>query len=68
MTKRRRVHEATLRAYLRTGSSKEAARQLGITESTLRQRLSAFYKELDVKNAAQAAYRLDRPEDWQPQL
>jgi DNA-binding NarL/FixJ family response regulator len=68
MTRRKRTFEATLRAYLRTGSSKDAARQLGCSESTVRQRLSRYYTELGVDNAAQAAYRLDRPDDWLPRL
>lgn len=53
---------ATLRAYLRTGSMKEAARDVGVTESTARQRLSAYYERHGFKNAAQAAFALGRQE------
>lgn len=53
---------ATLRAYLRTGSMKAAAEDVGITESTARQRLSAYYERHGFKNAAQAAFDLGRQE------
>jgi DNA-binding NarL/FixJ family response regulator len=59
---------ATLRAYLRTGSTKKAAAQLGVTDSTVRQRLARYYARIGVSNAAQAAYLLDRPEDWHSQI
>lgn len=65
-TRAERVEIATLRAYLRTGSTKKAAAQLGVAEGTVRQRLASYYARTGVANAAQAAYRLDRPKDWQP--
>lgn len=49
---------ATLRAYLRTDSLAEAAQILGVSESTVRQRLSAYYHRHGFKNAAQASYAL----------
>jgi DNA-binding NarL/FixJ family response regulator len=64
--RREKRQVATLRAYLRTGSMKRAADQLGIAESTVRQRLSDYYERTGYTNAAQAAYHLDRPEGWSP--
>lgn len=55
-----RREEATMRAYIRTGSIKEAAEQMGIAETTARQRLMAFYRRLGLRNAVQAAYHLGR--------
>lgn len=63
----RRHQVETLRAYLRLGSIKEAAEELGIAETTARQRLIAYYRAHGYKNAAQAAYALDRPTNWRPQ-
>lgn len=50
----------TLCAYLDAGSIKAAASQLGITESTTRQNLSALYRRTGSLNAAQAAFVLGR--------
>lgn len=66
MKRRQRRLEETLRAYLYHGSSKKAAHELGISESTVRQRLSAYYAELGVSNAAQAAYIHQPPPGWRP--
>lgn len=55
-----RQEEATMRAYIRTGSIKEAAEQMGIAETTARQRLMAYYRRLGVRNGVQAAYHLGR--------
>lgn len=50
----------TLCAYLDAGSIKAAASQLGITETTARQNLSALYRRTGSLNAAQAAFLLGR--------
>lgn len=47
-----------LREYVRTGSHRGAAHELGIAESTCRQRMSALIGRLGVRNAAQAAWAL----------
>jgi DNA-binding NarL/FixJ family response regulator len=47
-----------LRAYIRAGSIKLAAHELGISESTTRQHLSGLYRRVGCENAVQAAYRL----------
>jgi DNA-binding NarL/FixJ family response regulator len=51
-----------LRAYIAAGSIAAAAHDLGISESTARQRLSGLYRRTGCLNAAQAAYRLARSE------
>jgi predicted ArsR family transcriptional regulator len=50
----------TLCAYIDAGSIKAAASQLGITETTARQNLSALYRRTGSVNAAQAAFLLRR--------
>lgn len=61
-----RAELAALRAYLRTGSTKGAAHQLGLADSTVRQRLASYYARTGRANVAQAAYYLDRPAGWRP--
>lgn len=48
----------TLVAYIEAGSTASAAHELGISETTVRQHLSGFYRRTGCLNAAQAAYRL----------
>ena len=48
----------TLAAYVEFGSHKAAARRLGISESTSRQRVSEVIRALGVANATQAAWVL----------
>jgi len=46
------------RAYLDTGSVREAARRLGVHEQTVKRHLSAIRSRLGVKTNAQAAAKL----------
>ncbi len=48
----------TLLAYVEMGSHKSAARRLGISESTCRQRVSQLVRRVHARNAAQAAWLL----------
>lgn len=48
------------RAYSAAGSVAVAAHELGITESTTRQRSSGLYRRTGCLNAARAAYLLGR--------
>ncbi len=48
----------TLLTYLDAGSHKAAARKLGISESTSRQRVSQLIRRVGATNAAQAVWRL----------
>jgi DNA-binding NarL/FixJ family response regulator len=48
----------TLREYVRCGSYKEAAWELGISESTARKRVSSLIRRLGVRNVTQAAWAL----------
>lgn len=50
----------TLLAYLETGSHKQAAHRLGISESTCRQRVSLLMQRVGAGNAAQAVWALRR--------
>jgi hypothetical protein len=50
----------TLVAYIDAGSIKTAARELGMTEATARQILSAFDRRTGTLNAVQAAFLLGR--------
>ena len=50
----------TLRQYVRSGSYKEAAWELGISESTARQRVSSLIRRLGVRNVTQAVWQLRR--------
>lgn len=47
-----------LRAYLRHGSVREAARELGVTPQTIKNRLHELNARLGVKKTAQAVQRL----------
>ena len=49
-----------LRAYIRAGSVAAAAYELGISETTARQHLSALYRRTGCVNSAQAAYWLGK--------
>jgi DNA-binding NarL/FixJ family response regulator len=48
----------TLRRYVRSGSYKAAAWELGISESTARQRVSSLIRRLGVRNVTQAVWML----------
>jgi len=48
----------TLLTYLDAGSHKAAARRLGISESTCRQRVSQLIRRVGARNAGQAVWRL----------
>ncbi len=48
----------SLLAYVEMGSHKAAAHNLGISESTSRQRVSQLMKRVGASNAAQAVWRL----------
>lgn len=49
-----------LRANVATGSIAAAAYELGISETTVRQRRSGLYRRTGCPNAAQVAYLLGR--------
>ncbi len=57
-TRHPRRELVTLLAYLEAGSHKSAARRLGISESTCRQRVSQLVRRVEARNAAQAVWRL----------
>jgi DNA-binding CsgD family transcriptional regulator len=47
-----------LRAYLRAGSTKEAATLIGCADSTVKNHLKTLRRKLGVKNTSQAVYML----------
>lgn len=47
-----------LRAYLAEGTTRDAARRLGLAESTVKGELANIRSKLGVRNTAQAAYLL----------
>jgi DNA-binding NarL/FixJ family response regulator len=51
-----------LRAYITAGSFADAAYELGISETTVRQHLSGLYRRVGYQNAVQAAFLLGRTE------
>jgi len=55
-----RTQEATLRAYLVTGSVKAAARSLEVPQATVRSRLHSARRRTGLPSLAHLAYWMDR--------
>lgn len=60
IARRRRKAELALRALVEHGTNKAAAEHLGISETTLRERVADYCSLNGYQTPAQAAYWLDR--------